>query len=192
MRLSQNGVMPTVWLASRSVTTNRSAILPEIKGVLREEYQHIHSQVLQDVLLRLDRAFKAFFRRVANGEKARLPALSGSQPLQFRLPIRKEAIASQRSMSPSQKSARIKIKLHRTIEGTIKTCSIKYEAGQWYAVFSCECEASEPMSISSQEEVGIDLGLLHFAALSDGTFIDNPRFFRKAEKTLARRSTDEG
>ena len=36
----------------------------------------------------------------------------------------------------------LKIKLHRPIEGTIKTCTMKYEAGQWYAVFSCECEES--------------------------------------------------
>ena len=51
--------------------------LPEIKGVLREEYQQIHSQVLQDVLLRLDRAFKAFFRRVVNGEKPGYPRFQG-------------------------------------------------------------------------------------------------------------------
>ena len=37
-------------------------------------------------------------------------------------------------------------------------------------------------------EVGIDLGVTHFAALSDGTFIENPRHFRKAEKQLQRRS----
>src|SRR6266852_8945781 len=47
--------------------------LPEIKAQIREEYQQIHSQVLQNVLLRLDRAFKAFFRRVANGEEPGYP-----------------------------------------------------------------------------------------------------------------------
>src|SRR6266496_4198328 len=40
------------------------------------------------------------------------------------------------------------------------------------------------IAFTSQEEVGIDLGLLHFAALSDRSFIDNPRYYRKAEKTL--------
>src|SRR5437588_7148427 len=44
--------------------------LPEIKAVLRPEYQAIHSQVLQDVLLRLERAYKSFFRRVKAGEEA--------------------------------------------------------------------------------------------------------------------------
>jgi putative transposase len=45
---------------------SQSAQLPEIKDV-RPEYRDIHSQVLQDVLARLDRAFQAFFRRVKAG-----------------------------------------------------------------------------------------------------------------------------
>src|SRR5215813_5730897 len=46
---------------------SQSAQLPEIKEV-RPEYREVHSQVLQDVLARLDRAFQAFFRRVQSGE----------------------------------------------------------------------------------------------------------------------------
>jgi putative transposase len=38
----------------------------------------------------------------------------------------------------------------------------------------------------SYEDVGIDLGITHFGALSNGEFIDSPRYFRKAEKKLAR------
>ncbi|HZU66338.1 MAG TPA: transposase [Ktedonobacteraceae bacterium] len=159
--------------------------LPEIKGILREEYQQIHSQVLQDVLLRLDRAFKAFFRRVATGEKPGSPRFQGRNRYNsFTYPQGGYSLSEKRVTL--SKIGSIKIKLHRPIEGTIKTCTIKYEAGQWYAVFSCECEAPEPLPMSS-EEVGIDLGLLHFAALSDGTVIDNPRHYRKAEQSLARR-----
>ncbi len=46
--------------------------LPAIKQV-REEYQDIHSQVQQDVLKRLDKAFDAFFRRVKNGQTPGYP-----------------------------------------------------------------------------------------------------------------------
>src|SRR5579885_2728337 len=46
--------------------------LPEIKEI-REEYRDIHSQVLQDVLTRVDKAMDNFFRRVKNGEKAGYP-----------------------------------------------------------------------------------------------------------------------
>jgi transposase len=51
--------------------------LPAIKAKLRQEYQQIHSQVLQDVLLRLERAFEAFFRRLQNGEEPGYPRFQG-------------------------------------------------------------------------------------------------------------------
>src|SRR5712692_9001487 len=52
-----------------SVSYNMQANqLPAVKA-LREEYQDIHSQVQQDVLKRLEKAMRAFFRRVKNGEK---------------------------------------------------------------------------------------------------------------------------
>jgi len=159
--------------------------LPEIKNVLREEYQNIHSQVLQDVLLRLERAFQAFFRRVKAGEKPGYPRFQGRHRYNsFTYPQGGYTLEDGRIIL--SKIGSIKIKLHRPLGGTIKTCTIKYEAGQWYAVFSCACEANAPLPVS-EEEVGIDLGLLHFAALSDGTFINNPRYYRKAEKTLERR-----
>jgi putative transposase len=159
--------------------------LPEIKGVLREEYQQIHSQVLQDVLLRLERAFKAFFRRVKAGEKPGSPRFQGRNRYNsFTYPQGGYSLSEKRVTL--SKIGSIKIKLHRPLEGTIKTCTIKYEAGQWYAIFSCQGEPPEPLPVS-EEEVGIDLGLLHFAALSDGTFIDNPRYYRKAKKTLEKR-----
>jgi putative transposase len=159
--------------------------LPEIKNILREEYQNIHSQVLQDVLLRLERAFKAFFRRVKAGDSPGYPRFQGRNRYNsFTYPQGGYTLEDGRITL--SKIGSIKIKLHRPLEGTIKTCTIKYEAGQWYAVFSCACEAPEPLPVS-EEEVGIDLGLLHFAALSDGTFINNPRYYRKAEKTLEKR-----
>jgi len=79
----------------------------------------------------------------------------------------------------------MKCKVHRPLEGTPKTCSVKYEAGQWYVVFSCECTHPEPLNVA-YEDVGIDLGVIHFAALSDGTFIEQPRHYRLAEKKLAK------
>ncbi|HEU5376992.1 MAG TPA: transposase [Ktedonobacteraceae bacterium] len=68
------------------------------------------------------------------------------------------------------------------IQGKIKTAPIKREGECWYVVFSCEIEG-KPREIS-YEDVGIDLGIMHFAALSNGDMIDNPRHDRKAEKRL--------
>jgi putative transposase len=53
-------------------------------------------------------------------------------------------------------------------------------------VFSCECADPSPLEVA-YTDVGIDLGITHFAALSDGTFIENPPHYRTSEKVLQRR-----
>jgi putative transposase len=157
--------------------------LPEIKTEIREEYQAIHSQVLQDVLLRLNRAFDNFFGRVKRGEDPGYPRFQGRNRYHsFTYPQGGYSLTHDSRLCLS-KVGSIKIKLHREIEGTIKTCTIKFETGQWYAVFSCEVTQPEPLPVI-ESEVGIDLGVTHFAALSDGTFIQSPRYYRKAQKKL--------
>jgi putative transposase len=157
--------------------------LPEIKTEIREEYQEIHSQVLQDVLLRLNRAFENFFRRIKNGEEPGYPRFQGRNRYNsFTYPQGGYCLTHDHRLCLS-KIGSIKITLHREIEGTIKTCTIKYEAGQWYAIFSCEVEQPDPLPVVASE-VGIDLGITHFAALSDGTFIESPRYYRHAQKRL--------
>jgi putative transposase len=157
--------------------------LPEIKAELRLEYQDIHSQVLQDVLLRVKRAFDAFFRRVKNGEEPGYPRFQGRNRYNsFTYPQAGYSLTHDNRLTLS-KIGSIKITLHRKIEGAIKTCTIKYEAGQWYAVFTCEVKQPAPLPVV-ESETGIDLGVTHFAALSDGTFIESPRYYRKAQKKL--------
>jgi putative transposase len=160
--------------------------LPAIKD-LREEYNDIHSQVLQDVLLRVKRAFDGFFRRVKNGEEPGYPRIQGCNRYNsFTYPQAGSFSLTLDNRVCLSKLGSIKVKVHREIQGTPKTCTIKYEAGQWYAVFSCDVEQPEPLSLV-ESEVGIDLGITHFAALSDGTFIESPRYYRKAQKALEKR-----
>jgi len=157
--------------------------LPEIKKV-RPELAGIHSQVLQDVLRRLDKAFQAFFRRVKAGEKPGFP--------RFRSHSRYDSFTySQSGFSLKDgklqlsKIGKVKIKLHRPTEGDIKTLTITRSAtGKWYACFSVETEA-RPLPENTQV-VGIDVGIEKFATLSTGETIVNPRFFRTDEKALAR------
>ncbi len=78
------------------------------------------------------------------------------------------------------------MRLHRPLEGTIKTVTIKREVNQWYVIFSCEVDAPEKLPLS-YEDVGIDLGVTHLAMLSNGEMIEHPRYYRKSQKQLERR-----
>ncbi|VVB65815.1 putative transposase [Candidatus Gugararchaeum adminiculabundum] len=79
----------------------------------------------------------------------------------------------------------IAIKKHREINGNIKTLTLKKEAsGKWFAIF-CAGEPKKRPAANSGKPVGIDLGLLNFAALSTGEIIHNPRHLRRYEQKLA-------
>jgi putative transposase len=144
----------------------------------------IHSQVLQDICKRVDRAFDAFFRRVKAGESPGYPRLKGkgqydslTYPQEGGFDVGEDAIRL-------SKVGCVKAVVHRPLPGKAKTCTVRLQAGKWFACVVCEVEA-EPLP-QSTEQVGIDVGLNVFAALSNGEFIKNPRFFRKDEKALAK------
>ncbi len=157
--------------------------LKEVKQ-LREEYQQIHSQVQQDVLKRLDKAFAAFFRRLKNSETPGYPRFkSGDRYDSFTYPQDGYEIIGK--CVRLSKIGHIKIKLHRKIEGKIKTCTIKREGEQWFATFSTEYEFDSSMTFHpSEEAVGVDLGVKSFAVLSTGASLENPRYYRHAEGQL--------
>src|SRR5260370_39313096 len=56
----------------------QEAELPDLKAAF-PDYVAAHSQVLQDVLTRLDRAYQAFFRRLAMGEAPGFPRFQGRE-----------------------------------------------------------------------------------------------------------------
>lgn len=151
----------------------------------RQSLSEIHSQVLQNVAIRIDLAFKSFFRRVKTGEKeVGYPRFKGKGRYDsFTFPQTGFEITD--NGLKLSKIGTIKIKLHRQIEGKIRTCTIRKSAtGKWYACFSCEIESSH--LVASDKSIGIDVGLESFATFSHGEKIDNPRFFRKEEKELAK------
>jgi putative transposase len=151
----------------------------------RSSLNIVHSQVLQNIAVRIDLAFKAFFRRCKAGENPGYPRFRGVNRYDsFTYPQSGFKIDEQGKLFASG-IGHIKIVLHRPLRGTVKTLTIQRSStGKWYASFSLECEPERLPERASQ--VGIDVGLKTFATLSDGHEIDNPRFFRKEEKHLAR------
>jgi putative transposase len=173
----------------------QSAQLPELK-VLRPEYREIHSQVLQDVLKRLEKAMQAFFRRIREGQTAGRPRYkSSSRYHSFTYPQGGyEIIGQPEHLEKNQKKicrlalskiGHIKMVLHRPITGTVKTCTISRDGDHWYAHLSVEQVFDPTLAFHpSTEEVGIDVGVKTYAVLSNGTSIANPRLYRRSEKRI--------
>ncbi len=150
------------------------------------ELKAVHSQVLQNVARRVELAFQAFFRRVKQGEAPGYPRLKGKVQYdsitypQSGFKINDSTI----TLSLLGKREQVKAKIHRAIVGTVKTCTVRRYGQKWFVCFSVEQEDS-PLSPCA-EAIGLDAGLNSFLALSNGEFIDNPRFFRRDEKALAK------
>jgi putative transposase len=159
----------------------------ELPGVKEErpEYRQIGSQVLQDVIQRVDRAFAAFFRRVRAGEKPAYPRFKGRDRYDsFTYSQAGWKLDGSRLVLAG--IGALKVRWSRAIQGTIKTVTLHRSADQWYVCFSCLREVAQPVP-PDRPATALDVGLEYFATLADGSHIDNPRYLREAAEVLARR-----
>jgi len=141
--------------------------------------------VLQDVFLRLDKAYALFFVRLKeeNGKAGYPRYKAANRYHSFTYPQYGGFKLMEQALKLS-KIGIVKIKLHRPLEGKPKTCTIKKEVDRWYACISCEVQPA-PKSVP-QKAVGIDVGLENFATLSNEEEIANPRCLRLSERKLAK------
>jgi putative transposase len=147
------------------------------------KWQGVFSQVLQDVLRRLDKSFKAFFRRVKAGEKPGYPRFKGRGWYKsFTYPQVGYKIEGSRLVL--SKIGSIRIFKHREVEGKIKTCTIKKDnLGQWFAILVTEIE--DVPEVDPKIAIGVDVGLKSLVTLSTGESIQYPKYYVQAEKKLA-------
>jgi putative transposase len=157
----------------------------QLKEVRNEipKFAQLNFSATQDMLRRLDKSFKAFFRRVKSGEVAGFPRFKGRDRFDsITFPTYGDGIKIKGNRLYVQNVGLLKIKMHRVLEGEINTLTIKRECGKWNVVFSDTVEI-EPLPVSDRT-VGIDVGLESFAVTSDGEYIENPRYLREAETVL--------
>ena len=133
------------------------------------ELSGVFSQVLQNVAVRVDLAYKAFFRRVKDGETPGFPRIKGKGQYDS-ITYPQAGFGFYQGKLRLSKIGDVSIRLHRPIDGTIKTCTIRRVNSKWFVCFSAETEAL--LLPPSSEEVGV--------------VVENPRFFRKDEKALAK------
>jgi len=140
--------------------------------------KEVHSQVLQNVLKRVNKSIENFFR--GSG----FPRFKGRNRYDsFTYPQKGfELIEDKLSLS---KIGNLKIILHREIEGQIKTCTIKRDVDQWYAIFTVEIEKIIE-NVPVVAIMGIDVGLTSLLTLRNGEKIEPPKFLRASENKLAK------
>ena len=139
--------------------------------------------MLQDVLRRLDKSFKAFFRRVKAGKAPGYPRFKGHGWYKsFTYP--QVGFKLEGSKLTLSKIGSIRVFKHREVEGKIKTCTIKKDKlGHWHATLVSEIE--DIPRIESKTAIGVDVGLKSLVALSTGETIEYPRYYIHAENKLA-------
>jgi putative transposase len=158
-----------------------------------KHYMQVHSQVLQDVLQRLDKAYEAFFKKLAKYPRFKRKGKYNS----FTYPQYGGFSIKENKLVLSHIGV-IKFKIHRILIGTLKRCTIIQDVDRWYACITTEdwIEKNDNKT-DVTKPVGIDVGLLNWLALSDGKVIPNTLNFeaqtkkiKQLQRNLARKQKD--
>jgi putative transposase len=170
---------------------NQMYILP-LRKQDNKYYKQVHSQVLQDVLLGLDKAYQAFFKKLAKYPRFKRKEKYNS----FTYPQYGNGWRFKEGKLVLSCLGAIKIKMHRIPVGTLKRCTIIRDVNQWYCVIIVDDGIDKPITDhgTNKNPVGIDVGLLNWLTLSDGKKIQNTLDFeaqvkkiKKIQRNLARK-----
>jgi putative transposase len=169
------------------------------------------AQVLQQALKDLDQGYQNFFRRVKSGQAGEakgfpqfkvknrsVDSFRFPQPSQFSYrvidPLKKSfdchgVFIKRRAKLDLPKIGEVEFIMTRQIEGRVRNCTILKECGEWYASFNCEIELTP--QINNGTAIGIDRGVAHTLATSEGEFLDLPleriKNLEERKKILQRR-----
>jgi putative transposase len=154
----------------------RQALYAKTKGI------PIFSQAAQNVADRLYKSIRGMQSRKNAGLKAGFPRFKPIERVKsFTYPQFGFSLNNELELSGI---GSINIRKHRGIEGKIKTLTIKKSSsGKWFAIFTSEMEKTQK-KIEEKPAVAVDLGIEHFAYLSDGNVIQNLRHLKKVEQKL--------
>ena len=152
----------------------------------KKEYpwlKEVDSLALANVQLNLQKAYKNFFH-----SKFRFPRFKSKRHHQSYQTNNQNGLirlSNDNNKIKLPKIGWVKVKAHRKMMGLIKGATIsKTATGKYFISILCETDI-QPFP-KAKSNIGIDLGLADFAALSTGEKIENPRFLISASKKLAK------
>lgn len=138
-----------------------------------------HSQVLQSAIVDLETAFKNFFAKRTDFPKFKKKGEKDS----FRFPQGCK-LEQQNNRIWLPKIGWVRYRNHRSISGSLKNVAVSQKCGKWYVAIQTEFETETPKPNGS--EIGIDMGVVRFATLSDGQFFEPINAFKTLKGKLAK------
>ena len=159
--------------------------LPLLK--LREESEwlrEVNSQSLSHSIINLDKAYQAFFKHGKG-----FPNFKKKQGRQSFDAGQWVKIDQDSGLIKLSKFTPMRFVCSRKFEGRVKTVTVSRDpSGKHFVSMLVETGKNTPSTEPYNEDslLGIDLGLSHFATLSDGEKVDNPRFLKKSLAILAK------
>ena len=158
-------------------------------------YKKLHSQVLQDVVNRVETAFGNFIKPNKNGERSGKPRFKGLHYYKSfsYSQLKNKHVRENNSYIELPGIGEVTTVFHRPIPTgfVVKMGTIKLEADGWYISLSIEdrtvpVKEEEVISPTNKNSIGVDLGLEKFLTQDNGSYIDVPRFLRKSKARLVR------
>jgi len=151
----------------------------------KKEHPDLPAVVVDTTLKRLHRSFTNFFRGLKEGRKVGFPRFKNAQAwntIQFRDAA--NCLDNGRFKAPQQMGGRIRVIVHRPLEGIFKFARIVKRPSGWY--LHCVCE-TEPTPLPKKDNaVGLDMGIRYLVADSNGHIIENPKHAKRSTKKLAK------
>src|SRR5437899_2345577 len=151
----------------------------------KEAHPDLPAVVVDTTLKRLHRSFTNFFHGRKEGRNIGFPRFKGANAwntIQFR--DAKNCLDNARFKAPGQCGGRIRVIVHRPLEGTFKFARMVLRPSGWY--LQCVCETQPQLLPKKENAVGLDMGIRYLVADSNGYVIDNPKHAKKSAKKLAR------
>lgn len=149
-------------------------------------FGRLNASSAQATMRRLDKAFKAFFRRIKSGDKPGYPRFKAAGRFNsIEFPAYGNGICFKDRKLRVQHVGLVKAKQHRETEGKVKTATIKVENDRWYVILSCDLGEIK-IPASQNPAVGIDVGLKSFLTTSDGMKEPNPHYLKRELPALRR------
>jgi len=160
--------------------------LPEFKKVWTE-YKELGSHALQATLKRVDFAYHRFFTLKGGYPKFKsIRHYSGwTYPCKAGWKALTDGINGYLDLSNLGK---IQMRGKARQWGNPSTCTILNRNGKWYASITVNCEVVRE---TGNGAIGLDFGVLHAVAMSDGTIVDAPKFLAKAAKQIKKANKEK-